>query len=111
MLSTTSDGTLNFSGAFANESFVFSSDGSVGTDVSLATSADATLADLGHDLRNFVGDEHGVLKGDGWMLSTYGLGSGLTLHTDPPLLAWSGHGFSANALTDYGVAHAVVMLR
>jgi hypothetical protein len=33
------------------------------------------------------------------------------LHTDPALLALSGHGFSANAFTDHGIAHASVMLR
>jgi hypothetical protein len=37
VLTTPGDGTLDFSGAFSNEYFVFSNDGSTGTDITLAT--------------------------------------------------------------------------
>jgi hypothetical protein len=73
--------------------------------------AAATLAASAHDLRNFAGDEHRAMLDNQSMFSTHGVGSGSMQHTDPTLLALSGHGFSASALTDHGLAHASVMLR
>jgi hypothetical protein len=101
---------LQFDSAFSGEHFVLTANGS-GTDVSLATGAGATLAASGHDITNFVGYEHRALTGDQFTLGGHGFISGLTLHTDPALLALGDHGFSANALTDHGVAHASAMLR
>jgi hypothetical protein len=49
---------------------------------------------------------------DRFMLGgAHSFGSGSMLHTDPALLALSGHGFSSNAFADHGIAHASVMLR
>jgi hypothetical protein len=72
-----------------------------------------TLDALGHDVMNFVSDEHRAMIGNQSMsmFSSHGAGSGLTHQVDPALPAWSGHGFSANAFTDHGIAHASVMLR
>ena len=82
-----------------------------GTDVSLRSDANATLAALGHDSMNFVGDTDRALSGNGFMLGSHGFGSGSVLHTDAALLGFGGHGSSANALIDHGIAHASVMLR
>jgi hypothetical protein len=104
---------LQFDSAFAGEHFVLTANGS-GTNVNLAPGASVTLAALAHDLRNFVGPEHRALMGDvgdRFTLGAHGFGSGLVLHADPVLMASSGHGFSANAFTDHGIAHASVMLR
>jgi hypothetical protein len=49
---------------------------------------------------------------DRFMLGgAHSFGSGSMLHTDPALVALSGHGFSSNAFADHGIAHASVMLR
>jgi hypothetical protein len=77
----------------------------------LATGAGATLAASGHDITNFVGDEHRALTGDQFTLGGHGFISGPMLHTDPALLALSGHGLSSDPFTDHGIAHASVMLR
>jgi hypothetical protein len=103
--------TLQFNSAFSGDHFVLSPDGHGGTDVHLKSGAAATLAASGHDLMNFVGDEHRALMGDRFMLGDPGAGSGFTLHADPALESWGAHGFSANPLTDHGLAHASVMLR
>jgi len=77
----------------------------------LASGPGATLAAAGHDLMNFVGDEHRAVMGGQYTLGAHGAGSGLMLHTDPALDTWGVHGFSANAFTDHGLAHESVMLR
>jgi autotransporter adhesin len=102
--------TLDFNSSVSGDHFVLTANGN-GTDVTLASGPAATLAAAGHDLMNFVGDEHRALMGGQSMLGAHAFGSGSMLHPDPALLALSGHGFSANALTDHGIAHASVMLR
>jgi hypothetical protein len=102
--------TLQFDSAFSGKHFVLTAQGS-GTDVSLKPGAAQTLAAASHDLMNFVGHEHRALLGDGSTLGAHGAGSGFTLHTDPTLLALSGHGSLANAFNDHGIAHASVVLR
>jgi hypothetical protein len=102
---------LHFASSFSGEHFVLSPDGHGGTDVHVKSGAAATLAASGHDLMNFVGDEHRAVMGDRFMLGDPGAGSGFTLHPDAALTAWGAHGFSANAFTDHGLAHASVMLR
>jgi hypothetical protein len=102
---TASDGTLTFN-AVSADTFVFTVKGA-GTDVTLQSGAAATLAAAGHDLMDFAGAEHRALMGGQFRLGAHGAGSGPMLHTDPTLLALSGHGFSANALTDHGVAHVL----
>ncbi|HEY4771775.1 MAG TPA: hypothetical protein VIH50_01985, partial [Steroidobacteraceae bacterium] len=102
---------LQFASSFSGEHFVLSPDGHGGTDVHLKSGAAATLAASGHDLMNFVGDEHRALMGDRLMLGDPGKGSGFTLHPDPALDTWGAHGFSANAFTDHGLAHTSVMFR
>ena len=109
VITTASDGTLTFKGV-SGDTFVFTAKGA-GTDVTLQSGAGATLAASAHDLMNFVGDEHRAMLGNQSLFGTHGFGSGSMLHTDPALEAWGGHGFSANALTDHGIAHASVMLR
>ena len=101
---------LQFDSAFAGEHFLLTANGA-GTDVTLQSSADPTLAAAGHDLMNFVGDEHRALMGDRFMLGDPGAGSGSTLHPDPALETWGAHGFSASAFTNHGLAHASVTLR
>jgi hypothetical protein len=101
---------LKFDSAFSGEHFVLTPNGN-GTDVSLQSGAAATLAALGHDITNFVGDNHGALMSDRFTLSAHAFGSGPMLYTDPALVALGGHGFSANAFTDHGIAHASVMLK
>jgi hypothetical protein len=102
---------LQFDSAFSGKHFVLSADGHGGTVVHLQSGAAATLAASAHDLMNFVGDEHRASMGDQSMFSTHAAGFGPMLHTDPALLAVGSHGFSANAFTDHGIAHASVMLR
>jgi hypothetical protein len=101
---------LQFDRAFTGDHFVLTANGA-GTDVSLATGAGATLAASGHDITNFVGDDHRALTGDQFTLGGRGFISGPMLHTDPALLALNGHGFSSDPFTDHGIAHASVMLR
>jgi hypothetical protein len=105
VLTTASDGTLTFSGV-SGDTFVFMAKGA-GTDVTVQPSPAATLAASGHDLTNFVGDEHRALMGGQFMLDANGFGSGSMLHTDPALETLGDHGFSANAMTDHGIAHAL----
>jgi hypothetical protein len=101
---------LQFDSAFNGEHFVLTANGN-GTNVSLQSGAAATLAAQGHDITNFVGDEHRPVLGDRFMLGAHGFSSGPMLHSDLALVASSGHGFSSDPFTDHGVAHASVMLR
>jgi hypothetical protein len=102
---------LQFDSAFSGKHFVLTADGHGGSDVHLLAGAVPTLAASGHDLMNFVSDEHRAMVGDRFVPSAHDVGSGLTLHSDPALVVLSGHGFSTTALTDHGLAHAHVMLR
>jgi hypothetical protein len=102
--------TLQFDSAFSGKHFVLSADGHGGGELHLQSGAGATLDASAHDLMNFVGEEHRAMMGHQSVFSPAGVGSGLMLQTDPAL-AFSGHGFSANAFTDHGLAHASVMLR
>ena len=66
---------LQFNSAFAGDHFVLTANGS-GTDVTLVSGADATLANLGHDVTNFVSDDHRALMDDRNM-PVHGLASSL----------------------------------
>jgi hypothetical protein len=101
--------TLQFDNAFSGKHFVLSADGHGGSDLHLQSGAGATLAASAHDLMNFVGEEHRAMMGHQSLLSAAGAGGGLTLQTDPAL-AFSGHGFSANAFTDHDIAHASIAM-
>jgi hypothetical protein len=104
---------LQFDSAFSGKHFVLTADGHGGSNLHLLSGADATLDASGRDVSNFVSDEHRAMMG-GQSTSTFGshgAGSGLIPQVDPALSAWSGHGASANAFTDHGIAHAGVMLR
>jgi hypothetical protein len=109
-ITTASDGTLTFSGV-SGDTFVFTAKGA-GTDVTLQSGPAATLAAAGHNLLNFVGDEHcALMSGDRFTLGAHSFGSGPMLQPDLALVL-GGHGFSANAFTDHGLAHAsIVMLK
>jgi hypothetical protein len=100
---------LQFDSTFSGEHFVLTANGS-GTDVTLQSGANSTLAAVGHDIRNFVGDTPRAFMGDRFTLGAHGFGSGPMLHLDPDFAALSGHGFSANAFTDHGVAHASITM-
>jgi hypothetical protein len=104
---------LQFNSAFAGRNFVLNADGHGGTNVRLQPGAGATLTALSHDGMNFVSDEHRALLGEQWMsmFGTHSVGSGLTQPTDPALLAFGGHGGSANVFSDHGIAHASVIVR
>lgn len=104
---------LQFDSAFSGKHFVLSADGHGGSNLHLLSGAAATLAASAHDFMNFVSDEHRAMMGNQSMsmFSSHGAESGVTQQVDPVLLAWSGHGFSAHAFTDHGIAHASVMLR
>ena len=105
VITTASDGTLTFNGV-SGDTFVFTAKGA-GTDVTVQPSPAATLAAAGHDLTNFVGDEHRALMGGQFTLGARSFGSAPTLHTDPALVAGSVHSLSADALSDHGLAHAL----
>ena len=103
---------LQFDSAFSGKHFVLSADGHSGSDLHLLSGADPTLNAASHDVMNFLSDEHRAMIGNQSisMFSGHGASSGLTHQVDPAFAASSGHGFSANAFTDHGIAHASVML-
>jgi len=98
---------LQFDSSFTGDHFALKADGGSGTDVILQSGAVPTLAASGRDILNFAGDAQRASMGDRFIFNTHGFGSGPMLHTDPALAALSGHGFSANASTDYGFAHGL----
>jgi hypothetical protein len=105
VITTASDGTLTFNGV-SGDTFAFTAKGA-GTDITLKAGAATTLAAAGHDIMNFVGDEHRAFMGGQFMLGTHGFGSAPMPQPESALAAFSGHGFSAIALTDHGIAHAL----
>ena len=96
---------LQFDSAFNGEHFVLTANGS-GTDVSLQSGAAATLAALGHDITNFVGDDHHALMSDRFMLSAHGFDSGSAL-AGPATHDLTAFGFASHPNFDHGFAHDV----
>jgi hypothetical protein len=105
VITTASDGRLKFNG-ISGDTFVFTAKGA-GTDVTVQATPAATLAAAGHDITNFMGDEHRALMDGRFTLGAHSFGSAPLPQPEPAFAAFSGHGFSANALTDHGIAHAL----
>ena len=95
---------LQFDSAFAGEHFVLTANGA-GTDVTLQSNANPTLAAAGHDLMNFVGDEHRVLM-DVRFTSMHDTGPSLMPTESAAAQDFTSYGFASQALIDHGVAHA-----
>jgi len=103
---------LQFNSAFSGKHFALKADGHGGTYVELQSGAAATLAAEGHDLMNFVDDEHRALIDTGRSLfGAEGLGSGLVLHAEPVLAALGGHDLASHMLMEHGALAAHVMLK
>jgi hypothetical protein len=92
---------IGFNSAFAGDHFVLTADGK-GTDVSLAAGAAATLANLAHDVTNFVGKET-FPTSERFMLGAFDLASSLV--TADPTAHSSVHGGSLHSFIDHGFDH------
>jgi hypothetical protein len=98
--------TLDFNSAFTGDHFALTAAGS-GTDVTLATGANPTLATLAHDALNFVSDYHRTMTDDR-TLHVHGLGSSLMPTAVAAGSDITSHGFASNAFIDHGLAHGVI---
>ena len=99
---TTTTIKLQFDRAIAGEHFVLKGDGHGGADVSLATGAAVTLANLAHDVRNFVCNSQ-INADDRFMLAALCDGSGITMAD--PTAALTYHGGASHSYIDHCVDH------
>jgi len=99
---------LQFNSAFTGDHFVLTANGS-GTDVTLVSGADATLASLGHDVTNFVSDDHRALMDDRSM-PVHGLASSLLSTGSAAASDHTNSGFASHAFIDHGLAHDAMAL-
>ena len=75
-----------------------------GTDVSLASGADATLAGLSHEVMNFVSDYHRAFT-DGRIMPAHGLASSLLPTASAAASDHMSVGIASLAYHEHGVAH------
>ena len=99
---------LQFNSAFTGDNFVLTASGN-GTDVTLASGADATFASVGHDVTNFVSDGHRALMDDRSM-PVHGLASTLLSIRSAAASDHASYGFALHALIDHGLAHDAMAL-
>ena len=92
--------------AFTGEHFVLGAAGS-GTDVTLATGADATFAGLGSDALNFMSDYHRALAEDR-TLQMHGPRSSMLPTASAAASDHTSVGFASHSFNEQGVAHAAV---
>jgi hypothetical protein len=96
--------TLDFNSSVSGDQFVLTAAGG-GTDATLASGADATVASLCHDVTNFVSDYHRALIDDRSM-PAHGVGSRLLPAASATASDHTGYGIASHASIDHGSAHA-----